>query len=106
MRRLDEGREPPWQGSGELRCLLETSLQFDSSLFLQVTLGRAQQQLEVDAREALRVAQERARRFGEGSERMTGSQTKLTKLQMRLIPQELLAELESLRINKHETQTT
>merc|ERR1719189_1805496 len=38
----------------------------------QVTLGRAQQQLEVDAREALRVAQERARRFGEGSERMTG----------------------------------
>ena len=37
-----------------------------------MTLGRAQQQLEVDAREALRVAQERARRFGEGSERMTG----------------------------------
>jgi len=38
----------------------------------QVTLGRAQQQLEVDAKEALRLAQERARRFGEGSERMTG----------------------------------
>merc|ERR1719458_158881 len=38
----------------------------------QVALGRAKQQLEVGAREALRVAQERARRFGEGSERMTG----------------------------------
>ena len=72
-----------------------------------MTLGRAQQQLEVDAKEALRLAQvasfpvvlssnilslssnniifdneqyhhhnappqERARRFGEGSERMTG----------------------------------
>ena len=79
-----------------------------------MTLGRAQQQLEVDAREALRVAQERARRFGEGSERMTGMITILTHHSVNFslradkisIPQELLAGRESLRISKREMQTT
>ena len=53
------------------------------------------------------LAQERARRFGEGSERMTGmiSQFTISKLNL-LIPQELLGEPESLRISKQETPMT
>ena len=54
-----------------------------------------------------KLAQERARRFGEGSERMTGmiSQFTISKLNL-LIPQELLAGPESLRISKREMQMT
>ena len=53
------------------------------------------------------LAQERARRFGEGSERMTGKISQFTFSKLILsITQELLGGPESLRISKRGMQMT